>query len=223
MNDMEIYHQLHTVFRSKIPQMRAFHSGRKAKEFLVSKIVAEAERENVPLSEIERKMLYFTESGWTLPDIIQVNEDFDRDYDQSEYEHKIAKLIKKANKHSCSGSRDDYDQWWAAIHFLNREDHYLSVMIQLAGLRRRGDQLRLFATALGIVVCLLGWIFLSIKYNLPAPSRGTLGILVWAIVAAVFLAYAALRFIVGRNRADYLTAKALEKIVRIYQRVTGSE
>ncbi len=43
--------------------MKAVHSVREAKEFLASRIVAEAERENVPLSEIERKMLYFTESG----------------------------------------------------------------------------------------------------------------------------------------------------------------
>ena len=71
----------------------AFHSGREAKEFLVSRIVLEAQRENVLLSEVERKMLYFTESGWTLPDMPAVSEDFDRDYDQSKYEKKIAKLI----------------------------------------------------------------------------------------------------------------------------------
>lgn len=54
--------------------MKAFHSGREAKEFLISELVAEAQRENVPLSEIERKMLYFTESGWTLPDMMKVSE-----------------------------------------------------------------------------------------------------------------------------------------------------
>ncbi len=66
--------------------MRAFHSGRQAKEFLIPRIVAEAERENVPLSEVERKMLYFTESGWTLPDMTAIYEQFDRDYEQDEYE-----------------------------------------------------------------------------------------------------------------------------------------
>jgi len=43
--------------------MKAFHSGREAKEFLVSQIVEEAQRENIPLSEIEGKMLYVTESA----------------------------------------------------------------------------------------------------------------------------------------------------------------
>jgi hypothetical protein len=78
--------------------MREFHSGREAKEFLISKIVAEAHSENIPLSEIERKMLYFTESGWTLPNIERVSEDFDREYDQDEYEQKIAKLVAETNR-----------------------------------------------------------------------------------------------------------------------------
>src|SRR5579863_8531432 len=96
---------------SKIRRMNPFHSGREAKEFLVSRIVAEAQRENVPLSEIERKMLYFTESGWTLPDIASVGEEFDREYDQDQYEKKIARLIRKAYKHARRESRDEYDGW----------------------------------------------------------------------------------------------------------------
>jgi hypothetical protein len=202
--------------------MKAFHGGREAKEFLISEIVAEAQRGNVPLSEVERRMLYFTESGWAPPDIMNVNEDFDREYDQDEYECKIAKLVANADKRIREGSGEDYDEWWAAIRFLQREDHYLSVMIGLARLRPRGDQLRLFATALGIVVCLLLWIFFSIKYNIPMPSRGSLGIFMWVVVAGLFVAYILLRFILGAKRADELSSKAIETIVRMYQRVTGN-
>lgn len=208
--------------QSKIRHMKVFNTGREAKEFLISKIVEEAQRENVPLSEVERKMLYFTESGWTLPDIMEVSEDFDREYDQAKYEKKIAKLVTKADGRIRKGSRDDYDKWWAAIGFLQREDHYISVMIRLAGLRPRGDQLRLFATALVIVGFFLVWIFVSIKYNIPMPSRGSLRIFVWVAVACSFVAYMLLRFILGRKRADDLSSKALEKMVRIYQRFTGT-
>jgi hypothetical protein len=207
---------------SKIRHMKAFHTGREAKEFLISKIVAEAQYENAPLSEIERKMLYFTESGWTLPDIMKVSEDFDREYDQDKYEKKIAKLVTKADRCIRKGSRDDYDRWWAAIRFLQREDHYITVMIRLAGLRPRGDQLRLFATGLGIVTCILVGTFISIKYNIAVPSRGSLGIFVWAVLAGLFVAYMLLRFILGRKRTDDLTSKALERLVRIYQRVSGT-
>jgi hypothetical protein len=46
-----------------------FKTTRDAKEYLVSRIVAEADRAGIQLSDIERKMLYFSETGWTLPDI----------------------------------------------------------------------------------------------------------------------------------------------------------
>ncbi|SRR6266567_863523 len=115
--------------------MKAFHSGREAKEFLISRIIVEAQRENVPLSEIERKMLYFTESGWTLPDMTAVYEEFDREYDQNEYEKRIANLIRRADKHTRKESSDEYEAWWAAVRFLKREDHYISVTIGIAGLR----------------------------------------------------------------------------------------
>lgn len=202
--------------------MRAFHSGREAKEFLISEIVAEAQRENVRLSEVEQKMLYFTESGWTLPDIMKVSEDFDREYDQGEYEQKIAKLVKNADRRIRKGSREGCDRWWAAIRYLGQEDHYILVMIRLAGLRPRGDQLRLLATGLAIVTFILVWIFLSIKYNIGMPSRVDVGILVWATFATLFVAYMLLRFILGSKRAGDLTSAAIEKVVRFWQRVTGN-
>lgn len=202
--------------------MKEFNSGREAKEFLISKIVAEAQSKDVPLSEVERKMLYFTESGWTLPDIMRVSEDFDREYDQKEYEQKIAKLVAEADRSVRKGSREDYDRWWAAIRFIQREDHYLSVMVGLAGLRPRGDQLRLFVAGIGLASCILIWVFLSIKYNVPVPSRGDMGFFVWAVFACLFIAYILLRFILGAQRTDDLTSTVLERLVRIYQRVSGT-
>jgi hypothetical protein len=168
-------------------------------------------------------MLYFTESGWTLPDIMKVYEDFDREYDQDEYEHKIAKIVTKADKRIRKSARDDYDKWWAAIRFLEREDHYILVMIRLAGLRPRGDQLRLLATGLGIVtVILIAPIFLSIKYDIHRPSRSDLGIFVWVFLACLFVSYMLLRFVVGAKKADNLTSTVLEKLSRIWRRVSGN-
>jgi len=132
-----------------------------AKEFLISKIVAEAQREHVPLSETERKMLYFTESGWTLNGQAQVSEQFDREYDQADYEKKIARIIAKAYKHILKDSHAEYDRWWHAVRLLRREDHYISVLIDLARLRPRGDQWKLLAAGLAIVACILAWIFFN--------------------------------------------------------------
>ena len=131
---------------------------------------------------------------------MKVSGDFDREYDHDEYEQKIAKLVAKADKNIRKGPRDDYDRWWAAIRFLEREDHYITVMIRLAGLRPRGDQLRLFATGLGIVTVILISIFLDIKYNIHIPFRGDIGNFVWAFLACLVVAYTLLRFILGSTR-----------------------
>jgi hypothetical protein len=132
---MAIFRQ--TDSKGRIHRMDGIRDAREAKEFLISKVVAEAQSENTPLSETERKMLYFTESGWTLPDIMQVNEQFENDYDQDEYEEKIARIIVRAYKRIPHYSRD-YDKWWAAVQFLRREDHYISVLIGLADLDDAG-------------------------------------------------------------------------------------
>lgn len=201
--------------------MHAFHSGREAKEFLISKIVSEAQNENAPLSEVERKMLYYTESAWTLTDMTEVAEKFDSEYDQGKYEKKIARLIGKAYKRTYRQSSEEYDAWWAAVHFLDKEDHYISVMIRLADVRPRGDQLKLFGTALAIVGCLLLAIFLSVKYNIDpsqyVPSRGTISVCLWAAGVSMVVAYFLLRLIVGEKKANGAVASILEKTVRIYQ------
>ena len=61
--------------------VRHFSTSQDAKEFVVSRIVTEAQRDGVPLSEVERKMLYFSETAWTLPDMMEVNEAFEGEYD----------------------------------------------------------------------------------------------------------------------------------------------
>jgi len=115
--------------------MTAFQSARDAKEFLIARIVEEAKRENIPLSEVERKMLYFSETHWTLPDIASVSEKFDHEYNQDKYEEKITRLIKEAAIHDSQQSAEQYDLWWDAIRLLKKEDHYILVMIDRAGLQ----------------------------------------------------------------------------------------
>ena len=113
--------------------MTRFASAREAKEFLVARIAEEAQREGIPLSDVERKMLYFTETGWTLPDIVEVNEQFDREYSVAEYEKKIAGLIRNARQRDRKGDPQEFSAWSEAIRILSKEDHYLLVMLDEAG------------------------------------------------------------------------------------------
>jgi hypothetical protein len=153
--------------------MGRFHSAREAKEFLISRIVEEAMRENVPLSEIERKMLYFSETDWTLPDITDVSDQFDREYDQDEYEAKITRLVSKAAKHDRKESGEQYDAWWDAIKLLEKQDHYILVMIRAAGLRPRFDQLKLFAA--GVLVAAFSCLLSSSAISFPRNMGLMLG------------------------------------------------
>jgi hypothetical protein len=107
----------------------SFNSVKAAKDFLAGRITAEAARENVPLTETERKMLYWSETDWTLPDMKSVGAEFDRDYDQNEYERKIGGLVANiiADRHHHNEAEEA--KWDAAGDKLSEGDHYLTVLI----------------------------------------------------------------------------------------------
>jgi hypothetical protein len=180
-------------------QVSTFHSAREAKEFLVSRIVSEAQRENVPLSEVERKMLYFSETGWTLPDIMTINEAFELEYDQDEYERKVARLAVGASRRARKESREEYDDWLAAIRLLRKGDHYILVMIDFVGLRPRFDQLKLLGAGVAIAALLVFFEFwgmsLSKKYGIEAGGYAP-----WATAVCALVAYLVFRLVRGRAR-----------------------
>jgi isoleucyl-tRNA synthetase len=100
-----------------------------AKDFLANRIAAQARSENVSLSEVERKMLYWSETDWTLPDMKAVGTEFDRDYDQKEYEQKIARLTANIIADHHHRNEDEEEKWDAAVWKLAEGDNYLSVLI----------------------------------------------------------------------------------------------
>jgi hypothetical protein len=50
---------------------------REAKDFLVQQTAEQAQLEGVALSELEKRMMYFTESGYVPEDPIALNEEFE--------------------------------------------------------------------------------------------------------------------------------------------------
>jgi hypothetical protein len=149
--------------------VKEFTTDREALDFLAGRIATESEREGTPLSEVERKMLYFSETDWTLPDMAAVSAEFDRDYDQDEYERKIAGLVRKIE--DDGHSQEEQDAWDAAVYKLSDGDHYLLVMLNpsFSSLGRAArpphDLLKLWLTAFGIVfgffalMALGNWLF----------------------------------------------------------------
>jgi hypothetical protein len=106
------------------PQMNAIS----AKEFLISKVTKEAETEQMDLSNVEKKMLYFTEAHPSLPDIYEVNAAFERNYDSDEYESKIVRLLRSACDRDRRSSPSQEQVWDDALDAMKLEDHYILVM-----------------------------------------------------------------------------------------------
>jgi len=103
-----------------------------AKQFLISRIIEEAASEQIALSEIERKMLQFSEQYDPMPDMYEVNQEFERNYAADEYESKIANLLKNARSSDEQASSTAADSWRDALGALAHEDHYILVMVAQA-------------------------------------------------------------------------------------------
>jgi hypothetical protein len=136
--------------------VKPFRTVREAKDYLAGRIAEQAQREGVPLSEVERQMLYFSETGWTLPNMMEINAEFERDYDDGEYERKIGGLVQNIEARDKAESSHDQDLWDQAVEKLSRGDHYLTVLVTESpsrSARPAGDFKRLILTALA---CLAG-------------------------------------------------------------------
>lgn len=133
--------------------MQTLSTARGAKEFLVERIVSQAQRDAVALSDIERKMLYFSETAWTLPDMLEINAQFESTYDSGEFERKIGGIVRNIQR-AQARDKSERDKWNQAISLLSKEDHYVLVLIDSAGsVRPRGDFIKLVLTAL-VIVCI---------------------------------------------------------------------
>jgi len=132
-----------------------------AKDYLAGRIAAEAERDGIPLTDVERKMLYFTETGWTLPDMKQVSSESDRDYDQGEYEQKIGGLVSKILSRLRDQGESEEGSWDRAIIKLSRGDHYLLLLVDAEQPTQKGAKHNLkvlvIALALYALVALDQW------------------------------------------------------------------
>ena len=143
-----------------------------AKQFLISRVVEEAEFEKVSLSEIEMKMLHFTEVHPSLPDIYEVNAEFERSHDTDEYEAKVASLLRKARDRDGKQSPSRQLQWRDALDALKKEDHYILVMVAQAFGRNsalgEGHRVRDFliyiAVGVSVVIVALGIAFWQARH-----------------------------------------------------------
>lgn len=142
------------------PTIRAMRV-REAKDFLVAQTAEQAALEGVPLSDLEKRMMYFTESAEAVEDPSKLNEEFEARYDSNEYESKIANLLHHAHARAKKENPEKARIWSDAIRTLNKGDHYILVLWNLQSTEERPpyDSLKLLVAAILIALALLAWQF----------------------------------------------------------------
>lgn len=105
-----------------------------AKKFLVDAIVEQAQRDSISLTDIEKQMLRFSEVSGSQEDLSAAAE-FDAQYNDDEYEAKIAKLFRHAYAHDKRRT-GRHLAWKSALEALRDEDFYALVMVDQAGIPR---------------------------------------------------------------------------------------
>jgi hypothetical protein len=105
---------------------------KQAKDFLVQETTEQAARENMPFSDIEKKMMYFTESDAASCDNpVELNDEFEAQYDTSEYEAKVSRLLHHAYNRLKAEDPERKRNWDQAIRTLRKGDHYFLVLWDL--------------------------------------------------------------------------------------------
>jgi hypothetical protein len=101
---------------------------REAKDFLVAQTAEQAALEGVPLSDLEKRMMYFTEGKDTVEDPTALNDEFETECDTAKYEKKISLLMRHAHKRVKTGHSEKALLWNKAIRTLCKGDHYILVL-----------------------------------------------------------------------------------------------
>jgi hypothetical protein len=106
---------------------------KQAKDFLVEQTVEQAALDIVPLGDVEKRMMYFTESDpASCDDPIGLNDEFEAQYETKEYETKISRLLHHAYKRLKEENPERKRNWDEAIRALRKGDHYFLVMWDIA-------------------------------------------------------------------------------------------
>jgi hypothetical protein len=128
-----------------------------AKDFLVQQATEQAVLEGAPLSDLEKRMMYFTETDDCSADPVALDETFEAEYDIDEYETRMLGLFRNAYKRLKKEYPERVHRWNEAIRLLSEGDHYILVLTGEAGAeppRPPYDTAKLLGTALLLVALL---------------------------------------------------------------------
>lgn len=130
---------------------------KQAKDFLVQQTAEQAALDNVPLSNLEKRMMYFTESDpASCENPIELNDEFEAEYGTEEYEAKISRLLHHAYKRLKDENTENLRSWNEAVHILRKGDHYILVLLDVGSDLVQGPRIgRAIAWGFGLGIGLM--------------------------------------------------------------------
>ena len=153
-----------------------------AKTFLVQQISQQAQLDGIELSDLEKRMLYFTEGSTAVEDPVALNEEFEAQYDTAKFEKKISRLMHSAYQRLKQEGPSGQHAWDDAIRRLKRGDHYILVMWdQRPGIH--GAQFIGYAVGILLLATLIG--VKSLAREVSPPNPRILQAAFLAVVAAI--------------------------------------
>jgi hypothetical protein len=144
---------------------------KEAKDFLVTETAEQAALDGVSLSDLEKQMMYFVENDpASCANPLELNEEFEAQFDTAEYESKIARLLHRAYKRLKMEDPKKVSHWDQAIRTLSDGDHYLPVMWKYRNTKPTGerslrDSFNLFAVGLLVAIVVILATFLVARYK----------------------------------------------------------
>jgi hypothetical protein len=103
---------------------------KQAKDFLADQAAQQAALDRTPFSDLEKRMMYFSESDpASCDEPVTLNDEFEEKYDTAEYEAKMSRLLSRAYKRLKTENLGGKLQWDDAIATLEKGDHYVLLLL----------------------------------------------------------------------------------------------
>jgi hypothetical protein len=142
---------------------------KQGKDFLVEQTVEQASLEGVPLTDVEKRMMYFTESDpSSCENPIELNDEFEAQCDTKEYEAKISRLLHHAYKRLKEENPERDRNWDQAIRTLRKGDHYFLVLWDITppSDHPTRDSFKLLGAGLFVAGVVVTAAVLAVNYNI---------------------------------------------------------
>jgi hypothetical protein len=106
-------------------------NNKQAKDFLADQAAQQAALDRTLLSDLERRMMYFTESDpASCDDPVSLHDEFEAKYDTAEYEAKMSRLLSRAYRRLKTDNPGGKLQWDDAVSTLKKGDHYVLLLLR---------------------------------------------------------------------------------------------